>query len=57
MKYIDKNILEKTKWIFDERLPNYIVSYCDICQQQTIHYFFQEYENRILFRCSNHKEK
>jgi hypothetical protein len=51
-KYVDKEILKATGWFYGLKTTNYIVSYCEKCECQRIHYFVQDCFNKILFECS-----
>ena len=55
-KYVEKKILKDTKWIYGLKKSGYIVSYCEKCECQRIHYYVKDCYSKILFECSFCKE-
>ena len=55
-KYVEKEILIETGWFYGLKSSKYIVSYCEKCECQTIHYLVKDCYNKMLFECSFCKE-
>lgn len=55
-KYVEKKVLKDTGWIYGLKRTRYIVSYCEVCRCQRVHYYVRDCFSKILFECSFCKE-